>query len=413
MTGSQDKQSFWQLASIFGAGFGLSSMVVGRQLIEKSGAGSAFLSVIIGQIILWIISLGIISMAHRKIHTIKIVKIYMGEFSGILVSIVLISAFLIWYAIQLQGISIVMASFSPGIDLWQIGIPLGLLVAFLSMKGIELIKKICVVSLPFLICFAVYTMVISNEVISFKGSWTFSVSGVMAVVLTSLPGAVNLPTFFRHSRSKEDSVIGLALMMLFHVFFQIFTIFTGFDDPVQFIPENMTYNHSLIYVAFSALFVFIGFICVNLINIYFASVAWETITNRFQNSREYVIIGFLGTLIFSFFAFSKSYTSVSESLKFIQIAATSFIANLCVVLLISFIVTFIIKHRPRPLEKLLTSLWWFIGCACSAVVQIHMPLNPTAPILPGIYAILIAFLVTFFIEESVWALKNVSLKCRE
>ncbi|MBX9744595.1 MAG: hypothetical protein K2X08_05230, partial [Chlamydiales bacterium] len=117
MTGSQDKQNFWQLASIFGAGFGLSSMVVGRQLIEKSGAGSAFLSIIIGQIILWIISLGIISMANRKIHTIKIVKIYMGDFSGILVSIVLISAFLIWYAIQLQGISIVMASFSPGIDL--------------------------------------------------------------------------------------------------------------------------------------------------------------------------------------------------------------------------------------------------------------------------------------------------------
>jgi hypothetical protein len=43
-------------------------------------------------------------------------------------------------------------------------------------------------------------------------------------------------------------------------------------------------------------------------------------------------------------------------------------------------------------------------------MQIRMPLNPTAPILPGIYAILIAFLVTFFVEESIWACKNLSLK---
>lgn len=410
MTVSLEKQNFWQLASIFSAGFGLPAMIVGKQLTEKSGAGSSLISIVVGNIILWIISLGIISMAQNKVHAVKNVKIHIGKAAGNLMSFILVAAFLIWYAIQLQGTSNALMAVLPQYNIWQIGIPLGIVIAVLSMGGIQLIKWFCVSVLPLLVGFTIYMMTISGHAVSFQGSWGLSFSDVFIVILATLPGMVNLPTFFRHSKSKADSIIGISLIMVFHAFFQIFTIFTEIDAPSKFIAEMVLQNSSMGYLTCVVSFVLIGFICVNLINVYFASVAWETLILHECNSRGYMLIGLLGTMVFTFLAIPWSSAYIFDYMKFSQIMATSFIANIGVVLLISFVVESIIKHRKRYFVKLLNTSCWILGCIYSVITQVRNPLDSVAPVLSGVTVILVAFLVALFFEESFWAINQLDKK---
>lgn len=349
-------------------------------------------------------------MADVKNNAIANVRAYLGKYAGIFAALVWISSFLLWYALQNEGASRAIGGLYQDYNPWVIGIILGLASALISIGGIKVIKKICVLGLPLLFAFAIYTILISKNSIPLIGSWGFSFSAILAIILIWLPFSVNLPTLFRHSKSKSDSILGLALKTILLIFFQIFTVLTNIDNTTSLTLLNtdttVTFN-----TLFVSLFVILAYLCVNLMNIYFASAGWETLFPKHQGPFEYLFVGLLGTLLFCLFHVFQSTHLFSYSMDLIEEMLTSFIANLGVVLLISLITKLVVRHRPRKLEKISSALCWILGCIATVIFLIQNPTRlPGDVTLSSIIASSITFLVIIFVEETIFAFDTLTGK---
>src|SRR5690242_20507297 len=88
-------QNFWELACIQSAGSGVPVIIIGGQLTKMCGAGTALLSVCIGNLLLWLVGLAVVSMAAReRKDAVENIKQYFGKYVGFIVSGILIFAFL-------------------------------------------------------------------------------------------------------------------------------------------------------------------------------------------------------------------------------------------------------------------------------------------------------------------------------
>lgn len=397
-------QNYWQMASILGTAQGLPAMLVGGVLSSIYGTFTAIKAVLVGNLLLWAIGLSILLMTGRRNNAIENVKEYLGKWSGIFNSFVLMIAFVFWFSIQIEGPAQIFAYLlnektteNSDIEL-RIGAILGFLCSLLSLGGIKLIKRICIICLPLIILYQIYALyIIGKPIHIYQGMFSFS--AVAFVLFSWLPGAVNISTFFRHARSKADSLLALSFMTIIHIMFQTFTILVAIDKPLQIILMNK--EPSFLYLFFTCIFVFLAFICINLSNIYFASAGWEAIVpRRFHSPKKYAIIGMFGTLAYTFLQ-KISYMS------FLERAVSNFIACSAAVLIVGFLLKTIAKHRLRTSEKIVNSVCWFFGCGMSFRAQILFPLAPTQWLIYGISSSLILYAIIMFFEESIWAVKKI------
>lgn len=398
-------QNFWQLASIQGASQSIIAAILGGLLSKKYGAGTALSAICIGNFVLWIIGITIVSMAAKdRENAIENVYKSVGKISGIFLSTILVIAFLAWYMLDLQATTAALGSVflnnpdEKNITL-RIGAVLGLATALISIGGIRLIKRVCVAAFPVLFCFVIYTIAIENWSVLFKSSWGFSFSATASVIALTLPGTVNLPTFFRHSRSKADSILALTLITIIYILFQSFSILTGVASPAEFLTKHITDAASHIYLFFGLIFVIGSLFCLNLVNIYYASAVWEMTFPHRRSPKEYAIVGLLGTAAYTFF-------QVDLPMKFLESMASNLIACIGIVLFIVFIINTILKHRPKPQEKIVNSFCWAIGCITAIITQINRPNEPDQALIAGSSASLLAFLVILFCEAAIWAIQK-------
>ncbi|GAB5411161.1 MAG: hypothetical protein ChlgKO_02750 [Chlamydiales bacterium] len=147
------------------------------------------------------------------------------------------------------------------------------------------------------------------------------------------------------------------------------------------------------------LFIILTLIGTGLINIYFASAALETLIPKISGPKEFALIGLAGTAAFTFI-------QISKPVIFIENLANSYISSLAVVLLISFLVTIVLRHRPRIIEKSISTACWLVGCVFSTVFLIKNSSSNIYSLSLGVQASALVFLIIIFIEESIWAFRN-------
>lgn len=401
----EHNQNFWQLACIQSAAQGLPVIMVGGQIAKDHGAGVALTSVWIGNLILWMIGLAVISMTARyRKNAIENVEGYLGRIGAIFASLILMIAFVDWYVLQINSATDVAAVLFEDKKGWQnnlgirVGAAFGFLTALLSIGGITLIRKICVLAFPFLVFFIIFAVLLTRELVSFEGTFGLSFSGVIAVFSVTLPGIINLPTFFRHSRTKADSFFALTLMTIFVAVFQSFSILSRVSDPVEIFV-----NANFLFLILTIVFVTLSYICINLVNIYFASAGWELIIPHVWSAKEYAIVGLLGTAAYTFL-------QISAPMIFLENMANNFIASLGIVLLMTFLVRIVVKHRPRNFEKIVSSVCWIIGCMTALVAQMNTTWDSSRVLVVGMFASLVAFIAVIFIEETLWSAKKLFIK---
>lgn len=392
--------SFWQLATIFGLGAGVRGLTVGGQLAKIYGPGTALLSIFLGNLVLWLICLIILSIAGKKKQAIETIKFWLGNAASKLAALLVIIAVLAWYSIQVKTATEALLpaiTITANYGIW-IGVTLGIAVALISFGGLEIIRKIALVSFPFLFLFALYAIFFSDQTVNFQGSWNFSFPGISTVLLICLPGVINLPTLFRYSRSRFDTIIGLSLAILLFSFFESFSIFLNLDDPANLI-STISAPLSLI-----GLFILLVFTMNNLLNIYVASACWETVIPQKRNIFEFPIVGLLGTLLYVVITICPlAFVYPAEN---IAILNAMFIANLATTLLIHYLITTVVTHRNRLFEKTLSTICWLIGCGVVMIFQVCHTCTPQLSFTAGITTIILLFLVVLFIEETVWSIKN-------
>lgn len=348
-------QNFWQLASIQIATIGLPGTIIGGHLAKEYGVGTAIVSVLIGNLLLWVIGLVIVLMSvQKRSNAIENVGDYLGRWGAMLASLILTVVFLIWYPINLGYAAAAIDSFSNTFEERQtlLSVAFGIFIALLSMGGIRLIRIICTVAFPILLLFLIYLFFITKNQIVWSGSWKVSFLATASVIAVILSGIVNLPTFFRHSRSKSHSIFALSLMTIFVSLFQTLTICIGISDPAGFFPKALISNNS-IYPSLALLFIVAFSVCVNLGNIYFTSAVLDVFApslKKLLGAGRYALIGLIGSAIFVmpqwyFFNFME-----------LEKIAEGFIACLDIILMIAFLVKIFVKHRIRLHEELSSSL---------------------------------------------------------
>lgn len=407
-------QNFWHLACITGSALGLPATIIGGTLAKEYGAGTALISIFVGNLILWLIGLGIISSVHGRVNAIENIRVHLGKKIGYTAALVLAITFLGWYSVQIKETSSAITYLFPYTQEWEMGSLLGLLVAILSIGGIQLIKRFCVFSLPILLCFMIFALLSSEHLTQFQGTWGFSFPATLIIMSMWLPGIVNLPTIFRRSRSRVDSVLGLSLMMVFHIFFQLDMILIGVSDT-----SGILFNNNTSYLALTLIFILISFTSINLVNICFAHAAWEYVFPKYRNHLGYVVLGLLGTAVYIFIKSFSTYLQIAYPMDYIETIAASFVANLGFILLVDFLIKVVITHRIRRHAKQLSGLSWLVGCISTAVAQLYTPIGSSNPLtlglgpsVPsnsftiGIGASLLFFLVVLFIEESIWSYRH-------
>ncbi len=389
-------QNFWQLASIQSAATGIPVIIIGGQIAANYGNGAAITSVIIGNLILWMIGLGIVSMATPgRDNALENVGRYLGKAGSISAAFFLMVAFLSWYILQLHSANITLTRLLlHREDPLRFGAALGAFIALLSIGGIQLIKKYCVIIFPLLLGFVIYSIIIFIPSFHLNSIWDFSFLGIVSTISITLPGIVNLPTFFRHSRSRFDSYLGLSLMIFFTMLLQIYTIISGFNNIASVSSD------SFIYAIFLSAFIFFSLISVNLVNIYFASAGWEMIFPHRKSHKDLVIVGLFGTLAYTFF-------QISGPMQFFLNMAENFIASLGIVLLMSFLMKTFAQHRPRPLEKLFNFSCWFFGAILGTVLSSKTDFGISNALIISFSASCIAYISIVYVEETLWSIKKI------
>ena len=154
------------------------------------------------------------------------------------------------------------------------------------------------------------------------------------------------------------------------------------------------------------IFIIMSSICLNLVNIYFASAGGETVFYRNWSSKEYTIIGLLGTAAYTFL-------QVVFPMQFLENLTNSFISCLGIVLLLAFLTRIIVKHRTRTFEKAITSSCWYCGCLVSLLIQIWGPNEPNYALMAGVSTSLLCFLSIVFIEETIWSIQHLAKRPTE
>ena len=109
-----------------------------------------------------------------------------------------------------------------------------------------------------------------------------------------------------------------------------------------------------------------------------------------------------------FFLGHSSVHTALFSIESVEALLSSFIGSLGVVLLIDFLIRLVVRHRPRPYEKLLSTTCWMIGCLASVMSHIYFGQNDIHPLIVGMLTSALSFLILVFFEETFWSIRKLS-----
>ncbi|MEN9343995.1 MAG: hypothetical protein RLZZ453_782 [Chlamydiota bacterium] len=407
--GYQKNQNFWELASIQSSAQALAGIFLGGVLSQQYGEGFALPSIILGNLILWFIGFASISMGARgRKNIIQITQDYMGHSLAVVAAIIVSTAFIYWFVMNLDATSVVLSKhLLTNLSPTTIGSFLGCSVACLSIGGIRLIRGLCTAS--FLPLFLILSIaVVQYGHLPKAPAWGVCFGAVAATVIVYLPGIVNFSTFFRHSHSRADSIIGLTLLTIFDMLFETSSIFIHAQDVESFFSNYIfsTQNKLAFYT-----FIFLSFFCINIVNIYFASPGIQYIFKKIKPKTTYLSIGLTGTILYFFIR-------TTQIVNFIESTITNWMVNLGIALILGFLTKSVIRHHSLLLERQAITLCWVIAC----IANFHWPIfsqdgsfisqNWMFMTLNGIWACLISFATILFAKEItecvVYAKKNLS-----
>jgi hypothetical protein len=285
-----------------------------------------------------------------------------------------------------------------------LGVVLGVVIAFAALKNIMLrIRFLNTCFLPLLMVYYLYTLFSSNNTIFTSQSFGISAACIATYMSFFFSGIVNLPTFFRHARSKYDSYIALTLITLIVSFFQISSIWISYNHLNNGLFQMIGFSLLPALIQKSAIIIFclLALFCSNLVNIYFSLPSFELLFPRIKKSLLCLLVGLIGTMIY---VFKQMFFIVDSFIEQYIDISDYYIADLGASLLLIFLLRIIVRHRPKPFEKLTSAGAWIIGCITTTLAAFKG--FHTTPLLAGIGATFLCYIVVFFIEEPFWSIKK-------
>lgn len=402
-------QSVWQLSVIQLSGWmSLPILTASVLILQQNSFYGAVLTIFVGNAILWFIRLGIILMSHRnRQSTLDISKAYLGEKGGYFIGALLLISTLAWFIAQTTGASnslthLIEIREGSGINQFiQMSVLLGVLSTFLCMEGIVVLRKLTMLTFPFIVIAFVIALFLVPIQIPAIESHSLSLSGLGIVLGAHLGITSDLPTFFRHSRSLKTSVAALTVIQLISFVMAICGLFFG-----MVITDGFEINTSLVLgtgnealrLSLVAL-VFLSVICANVANVYSASVGWEVIApTALVGRKEYLILGLGLTTVFIL-------VSDLVSVEVLLEASDSSLVNLCITLVLGYILSRAFKRSPAEFDKHTYLIAWFLSTLVNTLQYCQIAHLGFSPLLVGFAIILLTVL---FAQVAKWIVKRTS-----
>jgi purine-cytosine permease-like protein len=386
------EQSFWQLAVIQLAGWmSLPILATSILILDVNSLGGAILTVIVGNAILWFIRLGILAMSYEgRQSTLDIARGYLGWFGSYFIAGLLLISTLAWFIAQTRSASgtlthLISIHENGQIDQYtQLSVLLGITSAFLCMEGIVLLRRISTLIFPVLfVAFFVIIFTLPSWNLHGNGK-ELSLAGLSLVLATNLGITADLPTFFRHSKSWNESIKGLTVVQLVSLalgicslcFGSIITEGFGVNEEVILSSGNEVLRTALV------IFVFLSAICANVANVYSASVGWEVVAPKaLVGRKEYLILGLILTTIFIL-------VSNTFSPDWLLNVSDCALVNLSLVLVLGFMMHRALKRGPSRMEQGFYFLAWVVATGVNGMQLSDVFSSGFSPVLYSLMIVL-------------------------
>jgi hypothetical protein len=276
-------------------------------VLEVNSLVGAVLTVVVANGLLWFLRLGMIAMAHEgRMSTLDVAREFLGKGGGYGVAALLLASTLAWFVTQTDAASAALAELVtvgeyPGIDqVTQVSVLLGIGSAFLCMEGMVLLRRMAVAAVPILLVVFVAILALVPERQAVGRETGISLAGLSIVLATNLGITADLPTFFRHSRSWDESVKGLTVVQVATLVLGIAGLFLGSVMKGGLTIDATRVMGGGIGLRFAiGIWLFVSVIAANVANVYAASVGWEVLAPKaLVGRKEYLILGLGLTTIF-------------------------------------------------------------------------------------------------------------------
>ncbi len=352
-------QNWWQLTSIqIGGAICMPILMVGQQISQKYGLWPALAAIALGNLLLFLLGLVYTVLAsQRKTNTIENAVYYFGRYGAQLMGTIMIMVCVGWFAIQLNVMSL------SGLHL--LGLPslyhpimtaiLGAAITVGALFGIKGINKFADITMPLLIgtigyaLYKAYQMPATHKLLP-----SFSWSSVTLVVASTLFVVIDIPTYYRLSKSLKDGWLSIALLYLIATpLIQIAGAFIALHSEGSTIIEVFTSQGGILWQLWVLSFLILAGWTTNNTNLYSAVVTLETLTSSISNWWATILLGIVGTLL-ACYPLLDHYEGILSLMAILVIAMGA-------VVLVNYIFEYLYKHQLLWSHFALNIFAWCIG----------------------------------------------------
>lgn len=300
-----EKQNWMQLTAVqAGGAICLPVFVIGYALGKNYGLQSAFLAIMLGNVLLLLLALvsGAYS-AEKKLSTIQCAIQCFGRRGKGFFSAAMVFSMTGWFAIQLNLMGESLQKLFPFINPFAGTIAMGLVMTALGVKGLRGVGVLANISLPLLVATIAFSFCgVDFSEVAMQAAKPHSFSGISLVLACSIGAVVDLPTFFRAAKSKKDAtkavwvLFGLVIpaVEMVGVLLSSATIDGGFLDVL------MGAHPSIVWEVWVLGFVLMAGWTTNSANLYSAAVSLEPVFASAPFGVRATLLGSIGTALSCF-----------------------------------------------------------------------------------------------------------------
>ncbi|NGX53299.1 MAG: hypothetical protein K1000chlam4_00007 [Chlamydiae bacterium] len=395
----QKKQSALPLTAIQVAGAtSLPVLNSSIQLAHDFGFFKAFWILLAGSILVWLVALTIITMtANTTKSTLDNTKDYLGRLGAYIVALTLITSTIGWFVLQTNVATKIILTLVPIVNsthinsFLQIGVGLGILSTISCMEGMRGLRWVALISFPILLtAFGLFLFFIPTTATPIS-MLSPSSTGLLAFAFgTSLSISVDYPTFFRHSVSKRQSLIAVSAIQLITFLMGVGGLYLG--DYIELTSHiqgwHVIFTGQLFMQILFLILVVLSCLCVNMVNVYSASIGWEMVVPIFAGRKEYTILG-LG--LTSAFVLTTNIIPMHFLMKITEVI----LSNLCLVLVFAYFGKKLLNRPVVPrLDQALYLIGWILGSAIALTAALQTEVN-TRLFLLGYLLSVLSVVLTF------------------
>jgi cytosine permease len=328
------KQSCFQLSSVqIGGAICLPVILIGYELVRRTGLTSALVAIIIGNLLLTGLALitSKMSVENRK-TTAENAEEYFGKMGKVFFALIICLSLSCWFAIQTevmsQDIVALLGLKREAMPIVSFGLSLMMVASlFFGIQGVTLLATCTLPLMIVALGLSLYFAKIGSSLPIELGSYNFG--GLSLVMAATISAVCDLPTFFRHAATKNEALKASYITFLVAIpLVEIVGVLLGYWTESNSLTEALLCVNHPLFGIFVGLFILVAGWTTNNTNLYSAAMSMQSILPKLTEKKSTAVVGIFAILL--------SLCPLLERLSFVLDFMGVFIASMTGVVLTAY-----------------------------------------------------------------------------